>query len=398
MVIAKKRLLTAFFICTCFGHETCSDAESAPISGVSLLQSHFLGSRLFPVGEQVSEKVVQHRSVDYAMNQTGDHLSNTGGTDDHDDTKVQRRLAIEPMFYIHVPKCGSSFATALAHLACGDKIDINETVREPGVPSVGTETWNSKCGEGSFARFDSGHLPMPEKMTDNELSKVVMMVRAPKSRISSGYIHNFHDCGPLQTKYNLLENAPPAFALDGNIEPDTLEEYAICVQSCTVNMLTGRHCAYARKDAIEVPSEEERASDVKTAISRLRKFGFVGLTDQWDLSICLWHAKFGGECIAAEFENLHEARVQYDEGSFPDSLHMGDQDLYDEAAELFAKEMEKYGVSPESCAAKYCPEMAHLFGGSANSTAGGSSLLLTGYTRDSLEKLTWPGRMFYDED
>merc|ERR1719281_1303106 len=235
-------------------------------------------------------------------------------------------------------------------------------------------------------------------MGDTELSKVVMMVRAPKSRISSGYIHNFHDCYPLQKKYNLEENAHPAFALDGNIESDILEEYAICVQSCTVNMLIGRGCEYARKDEIEVPSDEERASDAQTAISRLRKFGFVGLTDQWDLSICLWHAKFGGECLAAEFTNLHQARVEYDEGSFPESLHLNDQDLYDEAAELFAKELEKYDVTPESCASRFCPKVAHLFGGSSAQQNTSTSSLLMKYTKDSLKTLTWPGRMSYDED
>jgi hypothetical protein len=382
----RTKLLFYAFVSVCWGNGTCSDIESPPFSGVSLLQSHFLGSRLGRSGDDVIHDA------------SYDHDASGGGAGlDHDPT-VQKRLAIEPMFYVHVPKCGSSFATALAHLACGDKIEKEMTVREPGVPSKGTEDWNSKCGEGSFARFDSGHVPLPRTMSDQELNKVVMMVRSPKSRISSAYIHNLHDCGALQRKYNMLENAPPKLALDGKIEPAILAEYATCVHSCTVNMLVGRGCAFENKDGLNVPSEEEQASDLQTALSRLRKFGFVGLTDQWDLSICLWHAKFGGECLAAEFTNLHQARVEYDEGSFPESLHLNDQDLYDEAAELFAKELEKYDVTPESCATRFCPEVAHLFGGSSAQQNTSTSSLLMKYTKDSLKTLTWPGRMSYDED
>merc|ERR1719313_133277 len=139
------------------------------------------------------------------------------------------------------------------------------------------------------------------------------MVRAPKSRISSGYIHNLHDCGALQMKYGILENGPPKLALDGIIDPSILEEYAACVHSCTVNMLIGRYCQYKTSDKGEflVPSEEQQALDVQAALSRLPKLGFVGLTDNWDLSICLWHAKFGGECLPVEFQNLRKARVEY---------------------------------------------------------------------------------------
>jgi hypothetical protein len=349
---------------------------------VSLLQRDFLSSRLDVI----------HDDQNFNPNVDG------GGGGDANDPRVLRRLAVEPMFYIHVPKCGSSFATALAHLACGDKIEEDMTVREPGNPPIGTETWNSKCGDGSFTRFDSGHVPLPKTMSDDELSKVVMMVRSPKSRMSSAYIHNLHDCGPLQRKYDMLENAPPKLALDGKIETDILAEYATCVHSCTVNMIIGHGCEYEKNKAIEVPSKEQQALDVQTALERLRKFGFVGLTDQWDLSICLWHAKFGGECLAAEFTNLHEARVQYDEGSFPESLHLNDQDLYDEAAELFAKELEKYDVTPKACATTFCPSVAHLFGGSSVQQQNGSSSLMMAYTRDSLKTLTWPGRGWYNED
>ena len=30
-------------------------------------------------------------------------------------------------------------------------------------------------------------------------------------------------------------------------------------------------------------------------------FAFVGLTEEWDLSVCLFHRMFGGECHVREF-------------------------------------------------------------------------------------------------
>ena len=38
------------------------------------------------------------------------------------------------------------------------------------------------------------------------------------------------------------------------------------------------------------------ASETETAVRRLEQgFAIVGLTDHWDLSICLWHAMFFGK-------------------------------------------------------------------------------------------------------
>ena len=44
--------------------------------------------------------------------------------------------------------------------------------------------------------------------------------------------------------------------------------------------------------------------DVALALRRLHEgFAFVGLTDEWALSICLFHATHGGRCHAVEFAN-----------------------------------------------------------------------------------------------
>ena len=48
----------------------------------------------------------------------------------------------------------------------------------------------------------------------------------------------------------------------------------------------------------------EQKPDLEKALQRLQDgFKFVGLTEYWEASVCLFHAMFGGECDAMEFEN-----------------------------------------------------------------------------------------------
>ena len=58
------------------------------------------------------------------------------------------------------------------------------------------------------------------------------------------------------------------------------------IPGCQVKMLTGRRCA-----ALYSPT----MLDLGQAKARLETgFAFVGLTDHYDLSVCLFHAMFGG--------------------------------------------------------------------------------------------------------
>jgi len=406
-------LLSAVFARVCSSSGTCSKDESASSCGVSLLQSALRRSRLGKSdgdgGSESAESDVAHAALEFPnflVSRKG--IRTYGGGEDNDApeaSQVEGGHAIEPIYYLHVPKCGSSFATAVAHLACGDKIDRESTVDEPGNPvdHLATQKWNKKCGDGRFARFESGHEPLDPTMSDESLSKVVMMVREPNARISSGYMHNLHDCFPLQKKYNIKHQDAQPWQPDGELDPSILEEYARCVHSCMTNMLIGHSCAYYRGE----PSEEQQSLDREAALARLPKLGFVGLTDQWDLSVCLWHAKFGGECLPAEFRNVRPARTQYSAADLSESSHVNDRAIYDRAAELFAADLAAHGVTPEACARTYCPEVAHLFGGSSllqqegvacSGACSGSSALPMKYTPDLLKTLTWPGRMFYDED
>merc|ERR1719401_2951846 len=169
--------------------------------------------------------------------------------------------------------------------------------------------------------------------------KGVVMIRQPEQRMISSYEHNLHDW-------------PRSFGLPNG----SLAEYAQVVQGCTVRMLSHEY------DEASFCGEMSQLTteDVELAKSRLEKFAFVGLTDEWDLSICLWRAMFGGLCYGADFGDtrlpkgqkspMHDTSVL---NGFVDSI---DGELYLKAKEIFAAKMQMYGVSEASC--KPCWEHA----------------------------------------
>merc|ERR1719506_2629393 len=179
-------------------------------------------------------------------------------------------------------------------------------------------------------------------MDQKSLSKVVMMVRPPTARVSSGYLHNLHDCTPMQEQYGIASQNGERWKPNGDIDPKIFKEYAACVDSCMTNMLVGHSCGYQGKGSKPVY--------LRKALERLPQLGFVGLTDHWELSMCLWHAKFGGECLPAEFKNVRPARVQYSAADLSKLFHVNDRAIYERAAELFAADLAAHGVTPEACA------------------------------------------------
>ena len=105
--------------------------------------------------------------------------------------------------------------------------------------------------------------------------------------------------------------------------------------------------------------------DVETAIARLDGFKFVGLQEEWSLSICLFHAKLGGECLAVEDQDTHignysahsESEAQVSGLEIIDEY---DQALYDAVEKRFREDVETYKATNENCRV-ICPALAHRF-------------------------------------
>jgi hypothetical protein len=121
-------------------------------------------------------------------------------------------------------------------------------------------------------------------------------------------------------------------------------------------------------------------------------FAFVGLTGEWDLSVCLFHKMYGGKCHSREFVNVrpgsHHSK-QYDTqilGGFTDEM---DGKLYERASKLFWSNVDKFGVTGQSCR-QTCESISGVFPKFGKAQ----------FNRDEhmQNPFDWEGRMAFDED
>lgn len=120
----------------------------------------------------------------------------------------------------------------------------------------------------------------------------VGMFREPRRRLLSAWNHNRHSFG--------LANQPRDDML---LECKTLKQFANHprLQSCMTKMLLGRYCASSVDDI-------DMGEAVVTALGRLRyDFAFAGLVEHWNLSLCLFHRKFGAPMHAESLLNTRPA-------------------------------------------------------------------------------------------
>ena len=73
------------------------------------------------------------------------------------------------------------------------------------------------------------------------------------------------------------------------------------IMGCQTKMVLGRRC-----------SENVKLTKAKLENAKLRlreRFAFIGLTDDWNDSICLFHAMFGKEPMPVSFQNSRPSSV-----------------------------------------------------------------------------------------
>merc|ERR1719310_2223786 len=102
----------------------------------------------------------------------------------------------------------------------------------------------------------------------------------------------------------------------------------------------------------EQPANPDPSSDdVSVAIDMLHDgFAFVGITDQWALSVCLFRVMFGGQCLASDVldvrpgdnSNASESESGYDTGELQGWTDVWDGPVYDEALSIFASPRKLY--------------------------------------------------------
>jgi len=275
---------------------------------------------------------------------------------DMQSSPSERLDAAWPLIWLHVPKTGSSF--------------LNTLVRLPDVCPEGAEL----LGDQSFVEFDTnedlqfmgnttcpgltgsigGHVQVGLTFDGGDYDgHGVTMLRQPEQRVISGFLH----LPSVMERANAIHGLAPFRGWHP-------------VDGCTTRMLVdevpdnfGRSDAatacWGRIDSSQV--EQPRAlsvADVEEAQARLRRFAFVGIQEEWHLSICLIHAMFGGECSAVEFENTRQgqqaesvfaAPEPYDTSVLDGWVDESDRAVYGTGLEIFHALCSAHGVTMDSC-------------------------------------------------
>jgi len=117
-------------------------------------------------------------------------------------------------------------------------------------------------------------------------------------------------------------------------------------------------CSTGKSEPMCESCLESASEDLPVALERLKGFAFIGLTEHFELSVCLFHAMFGGTCFPVESMNMRPGVETYDSDELLSELD-GFEDIHDNAvyaaaSNRFWSDIETFKVNNATCA-KLCP-------------------------------------------
>lgn len=174
------------------------------------------------------------------------------------------------------------------------------------------------------------HLSL-ENRTAAELRSVFTLVRSPRTRLASG----FHWAHRLEPRLNATEGEICAFVRSG--------AFAVTTRGAQTKMIVGHRILFDSRNKHHFVSPAPPGPALaEEACRRLQHFAFVGLSDHWAASVCLFHAMFGG--LGSEAEHVNTRKGQYT--SVPESAKevdcgdAADDRLFKCALQLFEQRLD----------------------------------------------------------
>mmetsp|Transcript_93263 Transcript_93263/g.216762 ORF Transcript_93263/g.216762 Transcript_93263/m.216762 type:complete len:337 (+) Transcript_93263:39-1049(+) len=257
--------------------------------------------------------------------------------------------ATKPLRWLHVPKTGSSWINVLIHtpsmcpfLPHGIVVDKEQFCQSCDDTQLGILEhfylhFNTTVScPGSFGSPENPpyyHRAIGSRLADYA-GHGLTMLRNPESRMASSWHYMKWDWPHL-----------------GNRPPRDLEDYKNVTQGCYVRALTFETVDPPYLSFCHIKATLDNGvspESVKEAKRRLDTLVFVGITEEWDLSVCLWRVMFGGLCYGSDMEKIRASPEPYtvDLGGFIDKA---DHEIYEHGQKIFERNKMKYGVSRSSC-------------------------------------------------
>jgi len=274
----------------------------------------------------------------------------------------------KPIYWLHIPKCNTGFARSILLFLPNVCSQLSPAVRDMlfdaesadvifwqlellntscedecqgdvwDLRSVGGYTFGDHSGIGSiYSQYVKGH-----GMT---------ILRQPEQRLLSAWNDYYHSW-------------PFIFF---QRDPKDVAEFASVVGGCVTKMMTRTQISYGHgtskhddpekmKEGVSACGDPNTVTteEVGQAVSQLREgFMFVGILEEYDLSMCLLHAMFGGQCNSLELGNSRSLSSSnsslYDTSVLDGWVDINDGIVYAEGRRIFEQNLKLYGVTEDSC-------------------------------------------------
>ena len=253
---------------------------------------------------------------------------------------------LKTVSWLHIPKCGSSAAVLLASVLRINPCCVNATlvcmlspavcgVSQPPPPALPRPVsyWPPGWGE---------HTPLDEHAYRRWRGHHVGFFREPRARAVSAIA---------------FWGKPATLTL-----PEALQRTAGTATRMLAGQAHGVECNDQRRFAC---ASVRPPADRALALKRLEEgFAFVGLTDAWPLSVCLFHAMHGGSCALGQLANTNPGRlppffssrdVEANATAFTDA---DDAALFAAARRRFCADLAAHDVTHASCKRRHCAVVA----------------------------------------
>mmetsp|Transcript_29714 Transcript_29714/g.85045 ORF Transcript_29714/g.85045 Transcript_29714/m.85045 type:complete len:377 (-) Transcript_29714:7-1137(-) len=260
-----------------------------------------------------------------------------------------------PVGWLHAPKAGTSFVNTLIHLpgVCPD-VPEDLTVSKKTYPNASwcwtkafREDYNVPETCPGLLDAQWGHQGLKSHRHYKELlGKYMMMVRQPEQRLIAAY-HDLLGSVRREDSDEILNEARSWGGLESKTIP-TLAEWGASARGCVVKMLTrtGYQCG-----PVPGPPTWEEVDEAKRMLHD--DFSFLGLTDDWALSICLFSAMFDVPCHASQMEDTRSSRkdnsIWYSVEELGGITDPYDGVVYNETLKIFNARLKKHNVTEAWC-------------------------------------------------
>jgi len=249
--------------------------------------------------------------------------------------------AVMPIEFVHVPKCGTSFLNTLIHLpgACAG-LPENVQVSEEMMGKLAMENFfnlyrpDLNCNSSMLDYKQQHHLGVEAFLPggfDEGKGRFMIFVRQPEQR----FLSHFHF---KRQKQNIL-GKDSSKAATSSLEAFEDTWSGVVTKMLTTNKRQGPPPTRAQVDEAKI---------------RLQTgFSFIGITDEWDLSICLFNKMFNQVCRSIQFANTRPSHTKssssWDTAELNGWRDPYDNEVFDVALQLFQANLRKYNVSESSC-------------------------------------------------